>query len=450
MQKGLRDFLKVLEQNDELAVVNKKVNPLYVSALISDSSKAVLLKDVEGYDMPIVGGLVRDIRKVALGLGCRHDEIGQRVREAIQNPINTVTVKTAPLKEIIIGEKDVDLTLLPQIMQHEKDGGPYIGSGVQFAEHEKWGKDAGMYRHMFRTRNTMGVDFNSPNDIRLFYSDAYEKGQPLEMAVAIGLHPIELLAADCNAATGLYEMTIAGGLRQEPVEMIRCETIDVEVPANAEIVLECEVLPTGWTTDEGRYGEFHGISGDVKKNPVVRVKTITRRKDAIFHSLIMPWEVYGLGAPNRELQAYNILKAARLRPKAIRTTVGSCNFFELIVALDHPKPGEGKAAITALMAMMGVKLITVVDDDIDIYDDEQIRWAVALRMQADKDVVIVSNLQAKHVDPSVRSSELPKGQMPTTSKMGIDATIPVGIPRKAYERLKYFNPDDVRLADYLD
>ncbi|MDF2873380.1 MAG: ubiD 2 [Sporomusa sp.] len=450
MQKGLRDFLRILEQNEELVVVNKKVNPLHVSALISDSNKAVLLRDVDGYDMPIVGGLVRDTRKIALGLECRHDEIAQRLSNAIQNPVETVIVKDAPLKEIIIGEKDIDLTLLPQIMQHEKDGGPYIGSGVQFAVHETWGKDAGIYRHMFRTQNTMGVDFNSPNDIRLFYSDAYEKGKPLEMAVAIGLHPIELLAADCSAATGLYEMTIAGGLRKEPVEMIPCETIDVEVPANAEIVLECEVLPTGWTTDEGRYGEFHGISGDVKKNPVVKVKTITRRKDAIFHSLIMPWEVYGLGAPNRELQAYNILKAVRLRPKAIRTTVGSCNFFELIVSLDNPKPGEGKAAITALMAMMGVKLITVVDDDIDIYDDEQVRWAVALRMQADKDVLIVSNLQAKHVDPSVRSSELPKGQMPTTSKMGIDATIPVGIPRKAYERLQYFNPDNVHLSDYLD
>jgi 2,5-furandicarboxylate decarboxylase 1 len=449
MQKGLRDYLNVLEKNDELVVVNKKVNPLHVSALISDTNKAVLLKDVDGYDMSIVGGLVRDAHKIALGLGCRHDEIGQRLLAAMQNPIETVTVKDAPLKDIIIKEKDIDLTLLPQVMQHEKDGGPYISSGVQFAVHEKWGKDAGMYRHMFRTRNTMGVDFNSPNDIRLFYSEAYEKGKPLEMAVAIGLHPIELFAANCSAVTGLYEMTIAGGLRKEPVEMIRCETIDVEVPANAEIVLECEVLPTGWTTDEGRYGEFHGISGDVKKNPVVKVKTITRRKDAIFHSLIMPWEVYGLGAPNRELLAYNILKAARLRPKAIRTTVGSCNFFELIVSLDHPKPGEGKAAITALMAMMGVKLITVVDDDIDIYDDEQVRWALALRMQADKDVVIVSNLQAKHVDPSVRSSELPKGQMPTTSKMGIDATIPVGIPRKAYERLQYFNPDNVSLSDYL-
>lgn len=449
MQEGLRDYLKILEENNELIIIDKKVKPIDVSALISDSSKAVWLKDVEGYDMSVVGGLVKDAKKIALALKCKPDEIARKILKAIRNPIPTVTVTDAPLKEVIISEENVDLTLIPQIMQHEKDGGPYIGSGVQFAVHEKWGKDAGMYRHMYRTKNTMGVDFNSPNDIRMFYSEAYEKGKPLEMAVAIGLHPIEMVAADASVPTGVNEMTVASALRGEPLEMIKCETINVEVPANAEIVLECEVLPTGWTTDEGRYGEFHGISGDVKKNPVVKVKTITHRKDAIFHSLIMPWEVYGLGAPSREFQAINVLEAARLRPKAVRSTSGACNFFELIVSLDHPKPGEGKAAIMALMAIMGVKMITVVDDDIDIYDDEQVRWAVALRVQADKDVVIVTNLQAKHVDPSVRSSELPKGQMPTTAKMGIDATIPVGIDPKAYERLQYFNPNGVHLADYL-
>lgn len=450
MQPGLREFLDVLQKNGELVTVSKKVDPTHVSALISDSEKAVLLKDVDGYDMPIIGGLVRDKKKIALALGCRPEEVGGRIRRATQNPIPTVTVKDAPLKEVILKGDDVDLTLIPQILQHEKDGGPYTGSGVQFARHEKWGRDAGMYRHMFRTKNTMGIDFNSPNDIRMFYTEAYERGQSLKIAVAIGLHPIELVAATAALPTGSYEMEVAGALRGEPLEMIKCETMDIEVPANAEIVLECEVLPTGWTADEGRYGEFHKISGDVKNNPVVRVNAMTFRRDAIFHSLIMPWEVYGLGAPSREEKAMSILKAANLRPKAVRSTLGACDMFELIASLDHPKPGEGKAAVLALLSLFGVKSVTVVDDDIDIYDDDDVRWAVALRVQADKDVVIVTGAQAKHVDPSVRSVELPKGQLPTTSKMGIDATIPVGIPRESYEKAKYFNSDTVHLSDYLD
>ena len=448
MQPGLREFIQQLQAHDDLVVIEKRVDPRDISALITSSTKAVLLKNVDEYEYPVIGGIARDADKVALALGCKPSEVAGKLLDATQHLIPTVTVTDAPLKEVIIPEDQVDLTAIPQVLQHLKDGGPYIGSGVQFANHPKWGRDAGMYRHMYRTVNTMGVDFNTPNDIRMFYSEAYEQGKPLEMAVAIGLHPIEMIAATAPLPVGSFEMELAGALRGEPVEMIRCETIDVEVPANAEIVLECEVLPTGWTTDEGRYGEFHGIFGDVKNNPVVRVKTITHRKDAIFHSLIMPVEVYGLSSPCHEFQALSILKAANFRPTAVRSPQGACTAFELLASLDHPKPGEGKAALLALLSIFPVKFAQVFDDDVDIFDDDQVRWARALRVQADKDTVIVTGVQAKHVDPSVRASGLPKGQLPTTAKLGIDATIPVGIPREAYERISYYNPG-VDPEDYL-
>lgn len=449
MQSGIRDFLKILDKNNQLVTVEKNVDPRNVSALITSTNKAVLLKNVDEYDYQIIGGVARDAEKMALALECKPSELAWKFLEASHNPIPTVTVPTAPLKEVIIKGDDVDLTKIPQIMQHIKDGGPYIGSGVQFAKSEKWGFDAGMYRHMFRTVNTMGIDFNTPNDIRMFYADSYEKGLPLQMAVAIGLHPIELAAATAALPVGTNEMEFAGALRGEPVEMIKCETIDVEVPANAEIVLECEVLPTGWIADEGRYGEFHGISGDVKMNPIVKVKAITQRKDAIFHSLIMPYEVFGLTAPSYEMSAISILKAARFRPVAVRAPQGACTRFELFASLDHPKPGEGKSALLALMSIFPVKRVVVFDDDIDIYDDDQVRWAEALRVQPDEDAVIVSNCQAKHIDPSVRARNLSKGQLPVTSKIGIDATIPNGLTRADYERLEYFNPNGINLNDFI-
>jgi len=254
-----------------------------------------------------------------------------------------------------------------------------------------------------------------------------------------------MAAAAYNAPTGVNEMAIAGALRGEPVHMVKCKTIDVEVPANAEIVLEGEILPGGWIADEGRYGEFHRIAGDVKSNPIVRVKAITHRKNPIFYSLLMPDEVYSMGAPFKEALARNILKAARLRPSAVRAPRGACGFFELIVSLDHPIPGEGKAAIMALMSIMGVKLVIVVDDDIDIFNDDELRWAMALRVQADKDVVIISGAQAKHMDPTVRNDLLPPGRLPTTSKMGIDATIPPDIDRISYEKTKIFRLSEVTL-----
>lgn len=444
MQPGIREYLKLLEENGQLVTVEKPVNPLHISALITDSDKAVHLKHVQDSEFSVVGGIVRSARQMAIALGVPVEELGKYFVEKSRNPIKPVLVKDAPLKEVIIGEKDVDLTLLPQVIQHEKDGGPYTGSGIQFAKHEKWGPDAGMYRHMFLTRNLMTVDFNSPNDIRMYFSEANEKGKPLEMAVSIGNHPIELAVAGAALPTGTYEMDIAGALRGEPVEMIKCETIDVEVPANSEIVLECEVLPKGWTSDEGRFGEAQTLYGDVKHNPFVRVKTITHRKNAIFHSLIMPTEVQGISSVTGAARVISLLEAARFRPKAVRNTL-----FEVLVSLDHPKPGEGKAALLALLSLMSVKKVSVYDDDIDIFDDEQVRWAQALRVQADKDVVVVSGVQAKHLDPTVKQWTLPKGALPVTSKLGIDATIPSDVPRKMYERLQYFNPDNVRLADYL-
>jgi 2,5-furandicarboxylate decarboxylase 1 len=431
MQAGIREFIEALKKAGELVTIDKPVDPRDISAVITGTGKAVLLNNVKEYEnFRVVGGIVRDRVKQALGFGLSPEGLQDHLRKVFKNRIPVKLVEDAPLKEIIIREKDVDLTYLPWVLQHLKDGGPYIGSGVQFVNHPVYGSDAGMYRHMFLTEKTMAVDFNTPNDIRTFYAESQEKGQGLEMAVAIGLHPIELMAGAVGLRTGDQEMEFAGALRGEPEEMIRCESINVYVPANAEIVLECEVLPDGWVTDEGRYGEFHGVSGDVKRNPVVKVKTITHRKNPIYHSLVMPQETTGCSGPYGQIKTMDFLKESGFRPKAAATVPGSIGF-ELRASLDHPKPGEGKAALLALLSRFMVKKVTVFDDDIDIFDDEQVAWAEALRVQASQDVVIVTNCPAKHMDPTVRHIELPGGRLPVTDKIGIDATIPPGIPRFA-------------------
>lgn len=446
MQKGLREFLNILEKNNQLRRVARRVNPLDISAIIAKSKSAVMM-DIEGYDVPVVGGIVRDRYQVALALNCEVKDISQRVLDALRKPIEPKMVKDGPCQEVVITEEDVDLTQFPIVFQHEQDGAPYIGSAVQFARWGKWGLNAGMYRHMFRTKTLMNIDLNTPNDLRLYYSQAHSQGKPLEMAAAIGLYPTELIAATYAPPTGVNEMGIAGALRGERVEMVKCMAIDVEVPANAEIVLECEILPDGWISDEGRYGEFHGVAGVMKNNPVVRVKAITHRRNPVFYSLLMPDEVYALCAPILEAQARNILEDARIRPAAIRAPRGACAFFELIASLEQPLPGEGKSALMALMSLMGVKMVTVVDDDINIYDDNEVRWAVALRVQADQDVVIVNNAQAKHMDPTVRADKLPPGRLPTTAKMGIDATIPPDIDRRYYEKARIYRLNEVDLPD---
>jgi 2,5-furandicarboxylate decarboxylase 1 len=449
MQAGIREFIEDLKKAGELVTVDKPVDPRDISAVITGTAKAVLLNNVQEYEnFRVAAGIVRDRVKQAIGFKLSPEGVKDHVQKALHRRIPVTFVKDAPLKEVIIREKDVDLTYLPWVLQHLKDGGPYIGSGVQFVNHETYGNDAGMYRHMFLTEKTMAVDFNTPNDIRTFYADAQAQGKGLEMAVVIGLHPIELMAGAVGLRTGDQEMELAGALRGEPVEMIRCETINVDVPANAEIVLETEVLPGGWVTDEGRYGEFHGVSGDVKRNPIVKVKAITHRKNPIYHSLVMPQETTGCSGPFGQIKAMDFLREAGFRPKDVLTVPGSVGF-EMRVSLDHPKPGEGKAVLLALLSRFMVKKVTVFDDDIDIFNNEQVAWAEALRVQASQDVVTVTNCPAKHMDPTVRHIELPSGRLPVTDKLGIDATIPPDIPRLAYERAQYFNPRGIKIEDYL-
>ena len=241
-------------------------------------------------------------------------------------------------------------------------------------------------------------------------------------------------------------MAIAGGLRGAPVELAPCETIDLPYIADAEIVLEAEILPTGWTWPEGRFGEFTRLMGGLHWNPLVRIKAISMRKDAIYYNLHMPWENTWLAAPTRYAAIRQALKTAGVQVKDINVTLGGCAFWHAVISIKK-QPGEAKNALLAALSVMDLKHVVVVDDDIDVNDPTDVEWAIATRVQGDKDVMIVSNARAKPLDPS-----LPQGYgvVPTGAKVGIDATIPEGIPREHYERITYAYADRAKIDDYVN
>ena len=450
MKEDLRGFVKRLEEKQEILTIEKEVDPRYIAALLSQTDKAVKFNNIKGDDIPVIGGLAKNRSKIAIALNCKPEEVLEKVSFALRNPLpSVITQEAAPCQEIVKIGEEVDLTSFPIVLQHEKDGGPYISAGVQFMKDAKGGINAGIYRQMYRTPNTTGINLSTSSDLRTLYSKALEENRPLEMAVALGLHPLEQLAAVYPAPTGFEEMSFAGALHGEAVKLVKCKTIDVLVPADAEIILECEILPTGWVHDEGGYGELHGIMGEVKYNPIVKVKAITHRTDAMWHTLESPTEVYALRGPELESSAMALLESVRLRPKSVYATPGGSTFFEMIVSLKNSTPGEGKAAIMALLTMMSVKFVTVVDDDINIFDREDVAWAMSLRTQPDKDVIIIPGCQGKHLDPSIKAWTLPKGQLPTTAKMGIDATIPAGVLPRQYDRISYAYADKVNLDDFI-
>jgi 2,5-furandicarboxylate decarboxylase 1 len=448
MADGMRQWIDRLEAAGELVRAKREVDPRYISALLARAPGAALLEKVTGYDIGVVGGLASTRRRVAIGMGCADNDIGKKFQQGIEHPIPPVMVDDAPAFEVSLTGDQVDLTRLPIPVLHEKDGGPYLSSGVVVAKDPEFGRNAGVYRLMYRTPRTTSIDLVSHSDMRLFYSRRLERKEPLPIAIALGTHLNELMAAGYGAPMGMDEFAVAGGLHGRPVELVRCRTVDLEVPANAEIILEGEILPVGWTEDEGRFGDFTNLQCSLKWNPLVRYTAMSYRRDALLYALTMPWENDWLGAPSVEAMCWAALKTAGVKATALRVTPGGCCHFQVIAAI-RKRAGEGKNALLALLALGIIKWAIVTDADIDISNQDELDWAVTFRVQPDRDIYILPGLRGKHLDPSLRAWELPKGELPTTAKFGIDATIPEGISREHYERPIPTYLDAVRIDDYF-
>jgi 2,5-furandicarboxylate decarboxylase 1 len=301
-----------------------------------------------------------------------------------------------------------------------------------------------MYRLMLKERNITGIDIVTPNNLRKYTERALQEKKPLPISIAIGAHPYEMVASTFKATLGTNELTYAGGLRGEPLALGAGETIPVPCIADAEIVLEGEIIPEGWTQPEGPFCEFNRLMGGLHYNPRVKIKAMMYRKDPVYYALHMPWENIWMSAPIYEAAAWRVLREAGVSATAINVTPGGCCHWHIIAAIKK-QPGDGKNAILALLSIADIKHVVVMDDDIDIFDPVDVEWAIATRVQADQDVVIVSNARSKPLDPSLR----PAHSIPTTAKMGIDATIPEYVPRERYQRIVYFNEKKVQLKDYL-
>jgi 2,5-furandicarboxylate decarboxylase 1 len=446
MKASFRDYINTLRKNDELQEITKAVDLRNVAALMAQSEKALLFKNLTGYSMPLVSGMLQSRNRIALGMGVSYENVADKLGKAMEKPIKPKRVANAPVKEVILTGKKVNLYDLPVPVFSIMDGGPMITGGVVIAEDPEFGMNAGMYRLMLKERNITGIDIVTPNNMRRFAERALAKKKPLPVSISIGTHPYEMVASTFKANLGVNELTFAGGLRNEPLRLADGETVPVPCIADAEIVLEGEILPEGWVHPEGPFCEFNRLMGGLHMNPRVRIKSIMHRKDAMYYALQMPWENIWISAPIYEAAARRVLFEAGVQTVAINVTPGGCCHWHIVASIKKA-PGDGKNAIMALLSIADIKHVTIVDDDIDVFDPVDVEWAVATRVQADRDVVIVSNARAKPLDPSL---PLPlHGKIPTTAKMGIDATIPENIPRERYTRIVYFNQGKVDLKNYL-
>ena len=458
--KDLRSFVKYLEKKKELVRIKRAVDPRYELATIVrefDGGPAVLFENVKRYKTQIVAGIFSQRKMMAWALGTDANRLLHKIIEASENPVPTKTVNTGPVKEVIIKGKIDLLKLLPIPTHHELDAGPYITSGVIIAKDpETEVRNASYARLQVKGKDKMVVMINKWRHLWAIYQKAEKLGKPLPVAIVIGAPPSVIIEGAMPGALvplSQDELDTAGALMEQPLEVVSCETIKITVPAASEIVIEGEILPK-IREAEGPFGDFARVYDAVLKprlEPVIKVKAITHRKNPIYHDILPSSEEHLLlGGVPREAEIYKTIKQVFPNVKAVHLTKGGCRRFHLVIQIKKETEADPKTVIEAAFypteASRDVKLVVVVDEDIDPFDLCDVEWAVATRVQADKDITIISGT-AGALDPSAIAST-PKNVLSPppesgvtysilTSKMGIDATRSFKDPAmlKIYEKI---------------
>jgi UbiD family decarboxylase len=429
----LRNFVAGLEREQEIEVVAEPVDLIAIAPRLDGNAKATLFRQVGPERAELVGNVMGSRRRLALAFGTSEADLLAEVRRRIATPIAPVEVAShnAPVHDIVLTGGGADFTRLPIHLQHSEDGAPYVSASIDITRsYDGGGRNVGYRRLMLRGRSEAGMDLVAPSDLRAIYGEFVKRKERMPVAFAVGSHPADGVAAACTW-TGGDEVEVMGAMRGAPVPLVRCASIDAMAPADAEIVLEGYLDPDGWTEPEGPYGEFLGYYGHLKINPVFHLTAITMRRDALFQTATIggrymaSTDTAQLNAVRTEAAAWAALVTAVREPIAVFATPASGGVYNLRLALRQRAAGEARNAIAAVLGSTAeVKHIFVVDEDIDIFSDQQMEWAFATRFQADRDLVVLPGMRAVPLDPSLRGSRI-------GAKAGFDLTFPVGAKRGA-------------------
>jgi 2,5-furandicarboxylate decarboxylase 1 len=432
-QQSLSEFVSDMEKAGLLVRIKEEKRVDELPKLMEDYPlKAVLVEKIKDSEFQFLANAYSNQDQFAWAMGCKKGETGLKMTERAAKRLKPEVVPTAPCKEVILKGDAVDLTKLPMFLHHDRDGHAYTNDNLVISKHPDTGVyDWGIYRSMFRTKNEKNFDMTcSSHRQRLHALAAQAKGKNLEVAIVIGGPLVDKIAALTGTTPDTDDFEVLGGFYGHPAKLVRCETIDILVPANAEIVLECELMATeGWTHDEGPYGEFTGMyGGGIKHNVRVVVRCMTYRKGGIYqHATIggsHPWYTDNmLQLPAIEADLYGALKMAGIDVLEVRADPGGLSNIAY-ARIRTVGGGDAKQALAIMLtcSKQGLpKIAMVFDEDVDIWDDNRIKWAMAFRYMPHRDTLIIPDCNTMTVDPKVGSDVPPI----SASKIGLDCTIPL-------------------------
>ena len=441
--KDIRSFLEQLEKRGELVHIRKKVSLKYELAGLEkrlDGGPAILFENISGSNMAVVSGLCGSRGRVGLALNTTFESIHERYAQAHLGARPRLT-KDGPVLE---QKGDVKLSNLPVPLHYEKDAGPYITSSIIFARNPRNNyQNASVHRLRVLDNNRLVVRAVEGRHLDNCIQAARSAGTELDVAIVIGVHPAIMMAAAYQAPLGTDEMKIAGGLMGGPLELVKCPGSNLAVPSRAEMVLLGTLLPD--QLEEEYMAEMLATYDYKRLQPVIKVKKILHRKHAIYHDIL------AASSEHRFIMSVpvesKILAGVRNTVPSVeevRLTEGGCNWLVAVIKMKKKYDGEPKNAIlSAFSAHPSLKIVYVVDHDIDIANPSAIEFALATRFQADNKLVVLQGAKGSSLDPSSNQAEH------TTSKLGIDATATMSIPWDRFETANIPGVERIVLKNYL-
>jgi len=444
MPQDLRTFLDQVKRDnrDDLLVVSREVDPAFeitaITAKLEQEAKRrpiILFEKVKGTKFPVLTNLHAGRSRLATAIHAKPEEMQRAYLGAMEKPIPPKLVAKCPVKEVILTGDKIDLYKLPQILHHQEDAGPYITAAISFAKDpngDTW--NCAYNRLMIKDRDTTSIHLTLAKHLWEFQRAAEAQGKALPVSFAIGVHPAIALGCLAIGSIDEDERAIMGGLLGEPLELVKCETSDLLVPAHAEMIIEGEILPHERTA-EGPFGEFTGYSLGERQREVFKVRAITHRRDAIFQDITVGHlDHLMLSTTPIEANLYRAVRAMVPTVKAVRVPAP----FTCYVSIEQRISGQAKNAILAVLgADLYMKRVVVVDHDVDVFNDRQVNWAIATRCQPDRDIAIITNARGSDLDPSTKEDG-------NTAKWGVDATAKPSlaaftprhrVPREVWQRI---------------
>jgi 2,5-furandicarboxylate decarboxylase 1 len=441
----LRYTLNKLEELGYTKVCNKKVNPKFeLGAVLRyfDNEVPIIFNNIEGHDTHLVGGLYGNRQIFYDLLDMNKEDRIFKFMDAIANPKPVRKISTGPIKENII-TKNIDISkMFPIPTSHEKDSSSFITSGMLIVKDPET-NDTHMAVRRFQINSKTNISAlisgASPH-LREIIKKSEENNKPIECAVVLGYDVQYLIASQISSSKyGLDKHKVYSALKGEPLEVVKCHSVDIEVPAYCEIVLEGHIVPNKKVV-EGPFGELMGYYGEVAPNPVMEIKTIMHRDNKIFQHAFPCREEHLSNGLIREVEMYSALSSI-VDVDDINVTVGGGYRLHAIVSINKKNEGDGKSAIlSSLGSSKDLKHVVVVDSDVDIYNYKDIEFALASRVQASEDVVIIKNA----LGSGLEASHVYKG---LSDKMGIDATKPLNID--LFDRAIIPNYEDINIDNYF-